>query len=409
VRQSRVWSYENGLVLMMSLTNGVVTLDRLAVSYLSPWIVDEFKLDNTQLGLLASAMSITIAASGYLLASLADATQRRKQILVVMLVLFSVCSAFSGLAGGFATLFAARALLGLTEGPIAPIAQSVTSIESTPHRRGFNMGVALNLGAAVIGLGLGPIVATHLAQAFGWRSVFFVSCTPGLALALAIWLWMRPVREPARAAVRAPRSESLRGLLTALTSRNMLLCILISGLYSSWLLVQGVFLPLYLVRTDRLTPTAMGLVVSVTGVAAALAGLGVPALSDRIGRRPALALVTAFGVLAPLATLFVHGPEPLLAAALLVGYLGGGAGPLYVGIIPTESVPARHVATAVAVSLASGELIGGVAAPAIAGRAADLFSLDAPFWISAACALVCGVLSLGLVETAPGKTRTATA
>ena len=407
--RSRIWSYENGLVLMMSLTNGVVTLDRLAINFLSPYIVGEFHINNTQLGLLASALSVAIAASGYLLASLADATRRRKQILVTMLVLFSVCSAFSGLAGGFASLLIARSVLGLAEGPIAPIAQSVTSIESSERRRGLNMGVALNLGAAVIGLGLGPILATRLAEAFGWRSAFFVSCAPGLLLALAIGLFMRPLRKAPPAAGATPHKVGLGGLLSVLTSRNMLLCVLISGLYSSWLLVQSIFLPLYLVRIDGLKPTEMGLVVAVTGIATAVAGMAVPALSDRIGRRPALALVTTFGALAPLATLFVHGPEPLLATALMIGYLGGGAGPLYVGIVPTESVPARHVATAVAVSLAAGELIGGVAAPAIAGRAADLFSLAAPFWISAGCALVCGVLSLFLIETAPGKARTAVA
>ncbi len=100
----------------------------------------------------------------------------------------------------------------------------------------------------------------------------------------------------------------------------------------------------------------------------------------------------------------------MIAVALLVGYLGGGAGPLYVGVIPTESAPARQAATAVAISLASGELIGGVAAPILAGKAADLFGPAAPFWISAGCAAACGILSLFLIETAPRKLRaTATA
>ena len=75
------------------------------------------------------------------------------------------------------------------------------------------------------------------------------------------------------------------------------------------------------------------------------------------------------------------------------------------GVVPSESVPARYVATAVAISLAAGELIGGVAAPALAGRAADLFGLAAPFWITAVCALVCAGLSLFLVETSPRKLR----
>ncbi len=53
MRSWKLWSYENRLVLMMSLLNGVVALDRTAVSFLSPYIVPEFHLNNTQLGLMA--------------------------------------------------------------------------------------------------------------------------------------------------------------------------------------------------------------------------------------------------------------------------------------------------------------------------------------------------------------------
>src|SRR5215471_2339303 len=110
--ERRIWSYENGLVLMMSLTNGVVTLDRLAMSFLTPYVVHDFHINNTQIGLLASILSVTVAGSGFLLSSVADATGQRKLILVIMLALFSVCSAFSGLAGGYAILLLARGVLG---------------------------------------------------------------------------------------------------------------------------------------------------------------------------------------------------------------------------------------------------------------------------------------------------------
>jgi hypothetical protein len=48
-----------------------------------------------------------------------------------------------------------------------------------------------------------------------------------------------------------------------------------------------------------------------------------------------------------------------------------------------------------------GEILGGVSAPAIAGRAADLYGLQAPIVIMAACAIVGAVLALFLRETAP--------
>ena len=293
----KLWTYENALVLIMSMANGVVTLDRLAVSFLSPYIVAEFHITNTQVGMLASALSVAVAGSGFALASLADRTRQRKPILLVMLLLFSLGSALSGLAGSFLFLLTARMFLGLTEGPIVPIAQSIVAIESTERRRGLNMGIVLNLGAALLGIGLGPILATHIAESFGWRTAFFTSCTPGLALVVCIALFVRPIREAARPAPILGAATT--GLWQVLKSRNILLCILISGLYSAWLIIQSVFLPLYLVRADGLKPTDMGLVVAATGISTAIAGMAVPALSDRIGRRPALALVTFFGMTAP--------------------------------------------------------------------------------------------------------------
>lgn len=401
MKASKLWSYENGLVLMMSLLNGIVALDRTAVSFLSPYIVPEFHLDNTQLGLLASGLSVTIAGSGFLLASLADGGPgRRKPLLIVMLVMFSLFSALSGMAAGFAMLLAARCILGVAEGPLTPIGQSVIALESSEHRRGLNMGIMLNLGAALIGGGVGPIVSTHLAEAFGWRPAFYVSAVPGLLLAAALMIWMRRPPEPPRSAPEA-KVPGGTGVLSLLGSRNILLCLVISGLYSAWLIVQGVFLPIYLVRTDGLAPTTMGFVVAATSLSVAAGGMLVPAISDRVGRKPALAVICLIGMLPPLAVLLIHGPVWMLTLALIVGNFGGGAGPLYVAVVPTESAPARHAATAVAISLASGELIGGVLAPTLAGRAADVFGSGAPFWICAACAGVCGLLALLLTETAP--------
>ena len=396
----KLWSYESGLVLMMSLMNGIVALDRTAVSLLAPWIVPEFHLNNTQLGMLASVLSVTIAGSGFLLASLADGTGRRKPILIVMLVLFSLFSAMSGLAAGFVMLLAARCILGVAEGPLAPIGQSVVALESAPQRRGLNMGIMLNLGAGLVGGGVGAYATTHVAAAFGWRPAFYLSAVPGLVLALAMVFWMRKPREPPRGAAEVT-TPAWTGMLALLRSRNMLLCLAISGLFSTWLIVQGVFTTIYLTRTDGLKPTDVGLLLLLTSPAMALGGMIVPAISDRIGRKPALAAICFVGALAPLAVLFVHGPFWLLTLTLGVGLFGGGAGPLYVAVVPTESVPARYAATAVAISLAAGEIIGGVFAPTIAGRIADLTGPGAPFWICAGCAVASGLLALLLKETAP--------
>ncbi len=54
--------------------------------------------------------------------------------------------------------------MGLAEGPILPIAQSLVVLESSESRRGFNMGVMQNLGSNLIGSFAGPVILTALAQ-----------------------------------------------------------------------------------------------------------------------------------------------------------------------------------------------------------------------------------------------------
>jgi MFS family permease len=184
-------------------------------------------------------------------------------------------------------------------------------------------------------------------------------------------------------------------------SRNLLLCLLISSLCSSWLLVQITFMPRYLIEVDGMQPARAGFLISVIGISGVVGGVLVPALSDRFGRRPALILAAFGGVVAPLVILTVPEPAPVLAFGLFVGWLAGSAGPLYLAIMPTESVPADLRATAVAVTLGAGELVGGIFAPALVGAAADAHGLRVPFLVSIWLAVASGVVALFLHETAP--------
>jgi fucose permease len=59
------------------------------------------------------------------------------------------------------------------------------------------------------------------------------------------------------------------------------------------------------------------------------------------------------------------------------------------------------VATSLGMVVGLGEILGGVIAPAISGRAADLYGLQAPLMIMAVCAIAGTVLALFLRETAP--------
>src|SRR5262245_46323633 len=187
--------YETGLLVLLTLSFGVVFFDRNAMAYLAPFVARDLGLSNTQIGILSSALSLTWALSAYGVSKLSDVTGRRKSLLVACILVFSLSSVGSGLATSFAVLVGSRMLMGISEGGFLPISQSVMVRHSDPARRGLNMGVLQNLGSNLFGSFVAPLVLVNIAIAWGWRQSFFVAAAPGLLCAALIALY---VREPTR-------------------------------------------------------------------------------------------------------------------------------------------------------------------------------------------------------------------
>lgn len=398
-------TYEFKLLLLLSLTNGVVALERLSASFLSPFLVADLRLTNAQLGLLAAALSGAVAISATIFAGVADRSGRRKAILLAATLCFSVIAGLPAMVGGFAGLFILRFLLGLAEGPVVPLSQSMMAQVSNPRRLGLNMGILQMAGAYLIGGVIGPVLATSIAQSHGWRMAFTASAVPGLVAALAIWLVARsdgPQRNPVS---RQGRGNGLREIHKLLGIRNIRLSVAIAGLFAAWATVQNVFLPVFLVHARGMSPTTMGWVVAAGGAAGLLGGFGVPALSDLTGRKPVMTICGVFMLLAPAAVLWLP-PNPLLMSfAVFIGWLVMGMSPLYIGVVPTESAPAHLSASAIGLTTAAGEVFGGVLAPAAAGALADRLGLDAPFILCLLLAMTCAIVTLFLKESAPQSAR----
>ena len=265
------------------------------------------------------------------------------------------------------------------------------------------MGFIQTVGVYLVGMMLGPIICTQIGTAFGWRNAFFFSGIPAALIFLPFVFLVKNPNQPADR--RADALVFVRQVGELVATRNLLLCLLISSMCSSWLLVQFTFLPRYLTEIDAMTPDNAGFLMSLIGISGAIGGVLVSALSDRFGRKPALVIAAFGGVIAPLVVLVTRDQVALLAVGIFVGWLASSAGPLYLAIIPTESVSPRLAATAVAVTLGVGEIVGGIIAPAAAGIAADRFGLSAPFVLSIAFALASGCFAMLLSETAPLRQR----
>jgi MFS family permease len=397
--------YETRLIWVLTITFGFVFLDRNAASFLMPFIANDLHFNNSQVGLVASALSFTWAVAAFLGGAYSDRTGNRKTFLLITVVAFSLCSFASGLAVSFVTLFSTRLLMGLAEGPILPIAQSLVAIESTAARRGNNMGVMQNFGSNLLGSFVAPLVLVAIASTYSWRWAFYLSGVPGLIMALLIAKWVRqPAATTAGArAVQtaAPLAEIGMGYREMLQHRNMWLCMLMAIFMVAWMVLGWAFLPLFYIKIRHIGNSQMSVLMSVLGLSAAFFSFVVPALSDRFGRRPVIVIFNLIGLLVPLAALQFHGSLFMLGALIFIGWSASGTFPLFMGTVPSETIPARYVATSLGMVVGLGEILGGVGAPAIAGRAADRYGLQAPVMIMAVCALVGTALALFLRETAP--------
>jgi MFS family permease len=389
--------YQWTLVALLSANFGVVFFDRNVFSYLTSFIQPDLNLSNFQIGNIVSAFSFSWAIAGLCMGGLVDRFGRRKLMLVVATVAFSLASVLSGFASGFAWLLGARLLMGIAEGGIMPITQTLIAAEVPHERRGLAQGITQNFGANLLANTLGPIVIVSMAIGFGWRNAFFLAALPGILMALLI---AALVREPA---APVAVSASQRGAsAAAIADGSMLLCIVISTLLVAYLMVLFTFTPLYLIQVRGFDQRHMSWIMSSFGVASMAVAFLVPGSSDRFGRKPVIIVASLLGLVLPLGLLFTSGTQLLpLMACIAVGAALSGVFPLAMATIPSEIVGPTRTATALSLTMGISEILGGVLAPSLAGKVADLKGLSMTLWILVGLVVAIIVLAAMLRETAP--------
>lgn len=394
-------TYENGIIVMLFLTFGFLFLDRLAITFLFPFIKEDIPLNGTQIGLLVSGLGVTWAVSGYIFASLSDIIGSRKKFLIPATIGFSIFSVMSGIAKNFGTLLLARGLMGASEGPVLPLAQATAAEESTPTRRGLNMGF-LQSSSQLIGATIGPIVVTAVAVQYSWRAAFYIVALPGLIMAALLWRFMKDRSQPTRKNIKRSNQLSLHEYMSVFKTRNVLLCVAISICLMTWLFAYSTFAPNYFVETGY-SASEMSLIMAGIGFGSFVWMIVIPALSDRLGRRLTFIIFAFIAVLSPMVFAIFHLPLWLAVLVAIILTTGNGLFPLFMVIIPSEAISIAVITTSIAVVQLVGEIVGGTIMPTVAGIASDEFGLSAPLWIAAVGALLAAIIGFGLVETAPRR------
>ncbi len=397
-KSSQINSYENRMVAILSLAGGIAALEAQTIFYIIPFIFEELRLTAGQIGALGAAALVGWAISGFVIAQISDRLNKKKPFLVAAFVGFAVFSAISGLAVSFATLFTARLLIGLMEGPVIPVKQSVVIAESSLHRVGLNMGIVQNFGAQILGTLVAPVVMVMIATHFGWRSAFFVAAVPGLLIAYLIHRYiLEPRVETSTGHSKEPFGKIVKEVIA---NRNIQLSIGATSCCVAWFFLLLSFLPLWLTREAGLSSFAMSLAMATIGAAGAISAFVVPGFSDRFGRKSAVSLGVAAGFIAPLGTLLFSSNPGLMYATLFLGCFALGAFPLLMATVPMESVARAHRATATAMIIGVAQILGGLAGPMLGGLLADNYGLSAPFYLACGFSVGALIISLFLKETA---------
>jgi MFS family permease len=390
----KIFTYENKLLALMSISFGFVFFDRMAVPYLSPFIVKDLHLSNTQIGLLISGLSITWALSGYFFTAWAEANNRKKIVFVVSVVLFSLCSISSGWALTFGALLLTRLLMGLFEGPTLPLIQSFIAKESSKGRLGFNMGFLQSFGSTLFGFLIAPVLLVVIAEKLGWRSAFFIAGIPGLILAFINWKFIR--KTTAENSITKEDGGLSIGELWKF--KNIRVGVLVSCCLLVWINCGVAFLPQFIVEVQHLPEGEVGKIMGLMGVSSLLSGIIVPTLSDKYGRKLLIQIFIAVGIFYPLAIVFLQNSGVQLPAMFITYFLFGTV-PVVLSAIPSETVPVHSTGKAIGLLAGAGEIAGGVIAPVVAGILADKYGLEMPFYIASAAAVVALFASFYFIET----------
>jgi MFS family permease len=381
-------TYENGIVMLMALTFGCLFFDRLALNFLMPYVAKDLNLNNTQIGLLAGALSLAWAFSSFFSTAWAETNNKKKIVFIVAVFIFSICSFGSGLATSFITLLLARLLMGFAEGPVIPLAQNFVERESSTNRLGLNAGILQAFGSALFGSILAPVILVQIAENIGWRNAFFVAGLPGLLLGLLAWKFVKKSTAESSHLKEIKNSQkSTLNISELLQYNNIKWGIGAACCIFGWWFATLPFISNYFVNTQGMSPDEMKKTMGLLGISGLISSTIVPGLSDKIGRKKILYIFVSLGIIYPFTVYFLSNSVFQLPAIFLT-YFTMGTLPLVAAVIPSEAVPKHLKAKAIGLITGMAEIIGGVIVPGIAGLLSDTIDPSAFLWLSGLLALL---------------------
>jgi MFS family permease len=397
LNQTAARRLSSALVPLLALAIFIHALDRGNFGTAAPLIKDDLGLTNSQIGVLLSAFFWSYVPS-HLIAGWLIGRIDAYRTLALGLAVWSVATFLTGIAGGFATLFALRLLLGLGESAGFPASSELLAEHLPEDKRGA--ANALVSAGLMLGNGAGVLLGGLLVARLGWHALFFLF--GGLSL-----LWLVPWQSMS-ARHRATTSRPVHHLAgpgyAVLFSRRELWGATIGHFcnnYAYFIILS--WLPLYLVKEQGYSLDAMAWIGGAVYLLAAVINIIGGQIADRwissggSVNRVRKTMVIAAGIVACgcMLACALGGPRTAVAG-LLVYSLSAGLGSF--GAFAAGQTLAGPRAAAKWMGVQNGVSgLSGVVGPMVTGVLIDATgNYRAAFLVSAAVALV-GICSWGLL------------
>ena len=395
---------------LLSLLSALAFMDRQILAVLTEPVKAEFALSDLHVGLVTGlAFSVCFALIALPLGRYADRHERRG-LVAWCRGLGGALAALGAVAPGAGWLMATRAGAAISDAGGGPASMSMIADLYPPERRSGAMAV-FTMGSSVGSL-LALVGGAWLMQHFGWRFTLLAVGLPALVLAMLLrWVVSEPVRAalsaapaqaagPFAAAAAAPLGAAAE-VWSLPVARHLLLAgsfALIAGYsFGTWNFA-------YLMRLHGFSPMGAGWVSGAAALGSVVGGLVAGRLTDRLVRRsrrwqmgvPLLGLSLAL----PTGWMYLALPpgQPGWVAALVAGFaflISFWVAPTYAAL--SMVVPPHRRATANALMMLAGALLGGGLGPVLTGGLSDLLTPwaggDALRWaLAAVIGLLAGAL-----------------
>ena len=381
------------LAMATMVVFGALGLARFGYASLLPAMQQDLHLANVHTGLLATANLVGYLLFSFLGGALASHFGPRA-VIAAGLALAGTGMALTGLAHSLASIMLWRAVTGIGSGASNVPVMGLLAAWFAPRRRGAAAGVAV-AGSSLGLMFVGPVVPRVLdaAGAAGWRACWFLFGGVALALAgaAAALLRNRPAEEGLpifglRPGDPEPESPSGRLRLRLVYGSGAVWALgLVYIAFGFSYIIYMTFFIKHLVSGAGYSAQGAGRLFFIMGVCSLFCGLIWGSLSDRIGRRSALAAVYVVQAASYALFAFCAAPWGLTLSAVLFGLTAWSIPAIMAAACGDVLGPRLAPAGLGFVTLFFG--VGQALGPSVAGAMADAFgSLSSAFLLSAAIA-----------------------